>query len=73
MEQFSRMGIVLWDDPDLREVCVGKSNGKTSGICTAYLYICAGNDRMGIFLQSVFKCGDGLPRRDVRRRSQRVY
>ena len=65
--ELPRMGLILWRDIDFGKIRMGKSARKTSGICTAYLYVCTCTDRLGIFLQSVAWGGYGLSRRDVRR------
>ena len=70
--ELPRMGLILWRDIDFGKICMGKSARKTSGICTAYLYVCTCTDRLGIFLQPVAWSGYGLSRRDVRRGSQRM-
>lgn len=70
--EFSDMGLVLRRDIDFGKICMGKSAWKTSGIHTAYLYVRACTDRLGVFLQSVAWRGNGLSRSDVRCGSQRM-
>lgn len=69
--EFSYMGVLLWRALDLGKICVGRKDRKIAGMVPASIYIDTGIDRLGIFLQSVVGCGNGLSRRDVRCGSQR--